>query len=278
MMIENLEDILVDAAGQHHVPFEGDARIVSLVPSLTELVCDLGLAPRLVGRTGFCVHPRDVLKGVTKVGGTKDVNLERLRALEATHVIVNIDENRRECVEEIARFVPHVIVTHPCAPEDNLAVYRLFGRIFRRDAEAAALVACLEAALAEARATGAALPPERVLYLIWRDPWMSVARSTYISATLATVGWETWPEGDEPRYPAFEWDAPWLAGVERVFLSSEPYRFQARHVAEVAALAGRPAELIDGEMASWYGSRAVEGLRYLARLRRQLAGLAPGLQ
>lgn len=278
MMIENSQDVLVDAAGQHHRPFEGEARIVSLVPSLTELVCDLGLAPSLVGRTGFCVHPREVLKGVTKVGGTKDVNLERLRALEATHVIVNIDENRKECVEEIARWVPHVIVTHPCMPEDNLAVYRLFGALFGRRAEAAGLVAGLEAALAEARATGACLPAEKVLYLIWREPWMSVARSTYISATLATVGWETWPAGDEPRYPAFEWDAPWLAGVERVFLSSEPYRFQVRHVAEVAALAGRPAALIDGEMASWYGSRAVEGLRYLSHLRRHLAGLAPGPQ
>ncbi|KAB2970708.1 helical backbone metal receptor [Zoogloea sp.] len=272
MMIENPEDVLVDAAGQRHAPFSGDARIVSLVPSLTELVCDLGLTPNLVGRTGFCVHPRAVLKGVTKVGGTKDVNLERLRALEASHVIVNIDENRKECVEEIARFIPHVIVTHPCAPEDNLAVYRLFGALFGRRDAAADLVAGLEAALAEARATGASLPPEKVLYLIWREPWMSVARSTYISATLATVGWETWPEGGEPRYPAFEWNAPWLAGVERVFLSSEPYRFQTRHVAEVAALAARPAALIDGEMASWYGSRAVEGLRYLARLRRQLAG------
>lgn len=272
MQNKNDEDFLVDASGHRHQPHSGPARIVSLVPSLTELVCDLGLAGQLVGRTGFCIHPRAILKTIPKVGGTKDVNLARLRELAPTHVIVNVDENRRECVEEIAACVPHVIVTHPCTPEDNLPVYRLLGAIFGREAEAARLCADLAAALDEARAVGASLPAEKVLYLIWREPWMTVARSTYISAMLAVVGWQTVPEADEPRYPAFEWDAPWLAGVARVFLSSEPYRFRDSHLAEVAAASGRPAALIDGEMASWYGSRAVAGLRYLTELRRTLAG------
>ena len=272
MQNNNDEDFLVDASGHRHQPHSGPARIVSLVPSLTELVCDLGLAGQLVGRTGFCIHPRAILKTIPKVGGTKDVNLARLRELAPTHVIVNVDENRRECVEEIAACVPHVIVTHPCTPEDNLPVYRLLGAIFGREAEAARLCADLAAALDDARAVGASLPAEKVLYLIWREPWMTVARSTYISAMLAVVGWQTVPEADEPRYPAFEGDAPWLAGVARVFLSSEPYRFRDSHLAEVAAASGRPAALIDGEMASWYGSRAVAGLRYLTELRRTLAG------
>lgn len=273
MQNKNDEDFLVDASGHRHPPHSGPARIVSLVPSLTELVCDLGLAGQLVGRTGFCIHPRAILKPIPKVGGTKDVNLARLRELAPTHVIVNVDENRWECVEEIAACVPHVIVTHPCTPEDNLPVYRLLGAIFDREAEAERLCADLAAALDEARAVGASLPPEKVLYLIWREPWMTVAGSTYISAMLATVGWQTVPEVDEPRYPAFEWDAPWLAEVARVFLSSEPYRFRDSHLAEVAAASGRPAALIDGEMASWYGSRAVAGLRYLTDLRRTLAGV-----
>ena len=101
MQNNNDEDFLVDASGHRHQPHSGPARIVSLVPSLTELVCDLGLAGQLVGRTGFCIHPRAILKPIPKVGGTKDVNLERLRELAPTHVIVNVDENRRECVEEI---------------------------------------------------------------------------------------------------------------------------------------------------------------------------------
>lgn len=271
-MSENNRDFLVDAAGQRHVPHDGPARIVSLVPSLTELVCELGLADQLVGRTGFCIHPRATLKTVPKVGGTKDVNLARLRELAPTHVIVNIDENRKDCVDEIASFVPCVIVTHPCRPEDNLAVYRLFGAVFGRAEQAEALASDLAAALDTARAASCGLPREKVLYLIWREPWMTVAPDTYISASLATVGWDSWPApGDRVRYPAFEWDAPWLAEVERVFLSSEPYRFRDVHVAEVAELAGRPARLIDGEMTSWYGSRAAAGLRYLAALRRELA-------
>lgn len=271
MMTDTFDEVMIDAAGQRHFPCDGPARIVSLVPSLTELVCDLGLAPQLVGRTGFCIHPRPVLKAVTKVGGTKDVNLERLRALAPTHIIVNVDENRRDCVEEIATFVPNVIVTHPCTPEDNLSVYRLLGAIFHRRTESTRLTAALEAALAEARAVGAALPREKVLYLIWREPWMTVAQSTYIAATLAAVGWDTCPPLTEPRYPAFEWDAPWLPEVQRVLLSSEPYRFRERHVEEVGRLSGLPASLIDGEMASWYGSRAIEGLQHLATLRRSLA-------
>ncbi|TAH45060.1 MAG: cobalamin-binding protein [Betaproteobacteria bacterium] len=266
----------IDAAGTRHAPADGEVRIVSLVPSLTELICELGLRDRLVGRTGFCIHPREALRSVTKVGGTKDVRLDVVRALAPTHLIVNIDENRRDTVDELATFVPHVIVTHPCAPRDNLGLYRLFGSIFGCETRAAELGAELRAALDEAAAVAAALPPEHVLYLIWREPWMTVARDTYIAAMLAEVGWQTLPDvvggaAGAARYPAFDWDAPWLQAVQRVLLSSEPYRFREAHVAEVEALAGRPAMLIDGEMASWYGSRVIAGLRYLAALRRENA-------
>lgn len=261
----------VDDLGQHHAALGRAARIVSLVPSITELLCDLGLTGQLVGRTGFCIHPREALRAVPKVGGTKDVKLERIRELAPTHVIVNIDENPRPVAEALAEFVPNVVVTHPCVPEDNHALYALMGHLFDCAAAATALSAALAAALAEARAAGARLPAERVLYLIWREPWMTVSRDTYIAATLATVGWHTEPAGAGERYPAFDWQAPWLSGVERVLLSTEPYRFQHKHVAEVAALSGRPVQLIDGEWTSWYGSRAIAGLRELARLRRALA-------
>jgi ABC-type Fe3+-hydroxamate transport system substrate-binding protein len=264
--------VLHDALGTRHRPAEGAVRIVSLVPSLTELVCALGLAGQLVGRTGFCIHPRATLKAIPKVGGTKDVKLDAVRALEPTHLIVNIDENRRDTVEELARFVPNVIVTHPCAPHDNLALYRLFGAVFNCEEAAGRLAGQLQAALAHAREVAAELPRERVLYLIWREPWMTVARDTYIAATLAAVGWDTEPAEAAARYPGVDWSAPWLAGVDRVFLSTEPYRFRERHLAEVEGLAGRRAALIDGEMTSWYGSRAVAGLHHLTELRRQLAG------
>jgi ABC-type Fe3+-hydroxamate transport system substrate-binding protein len=246
---------------------------VSLVPSLTELVFELGLGDRLVGRTGFCVHPHEALRGVPKVGGTKDVKLERIRELAPTHVLVNMDENRRETVDALAAFVPHIVVTHPNTPQDNLPLFALLGGIFGAEDAAARLADELRAALAEAAALRTTLADERVLYLIWREPWMTVARDTYIAATLAEVGWHTLPavEGGETgaaRYPAFDWGAPWLADVARVLLSTEPYRFREAHLPEVEALARRPALLVDGEMVSWYGSRAARGLRWLIALRR----------
>lgn len=267
--------MVVDALGRSFAPYGGEPRIVSLVPSLTELVVDLGLAARLVGRTGFCVHPRDVVRHLPKVGGTKDVKLDVLRRLAPTHVIVNVDENRREQVEAMREFVPHVIVTHPLRPEDNEAVYRLLGVVFGVEEAARALTLQLHDALRELRAAAGGLPRERVLYLIWKDPWMTVSRDTYISAMLATAGWDTVPDASVTRYPRIALDEDTLRGVARVLLSSEPYRFREPHRAELAALpcmAGRRVELIDGEQVSWYGSRAICGLRHLARLRRAKSG------
>jgi len=252
----------VDAAGAAHEPAGPDARIVCLVPSITELVCDLGLADRLVGRTGFCIHPWETVRQIPKVGGTKDVRLDRVRALEPTHVIVNVEENRRETAEALAEFVPDVIVTYPREPRDNLELYRLLGAIFDREAEAERLCErFLEAASAlEARRW----PAERVLYLIWREPWMAVAPDTYISRTLALRGWATQPRSASQPYPEVSL-ATFAGEVDRVLLSSEPYHFHEHHVEEVAsAVPGAKVSLIDGEMTSWYGSRAIAGIRYLA--------------
>ena len=119
----------------------------------------------------------------------------------------------------------------------------------------------------------AGFAPQRVLYLIWRDPWMTVSRDTYIARTLALVNWETVPERATARYPEIALDEDLLAGVDVVLASSEPYMFRERHVAELAAmpaLAGKRVALIDGEMTSWYGSRAIAGLGYMPRFRREL--------
>jgi ABC-type Fe3+-hydroxamate transport system substrate-binding protein len=261
---------LVDALGREHQPYDAVPRIVSLVPSLTELICDLGLTEYLVGRTGFCVHPKEPLRAVPKVGGTKDVKLEVVRELAPTHLIADIDENRRESVEAMARFVPHVVVVHPLTVDDNLALYALLGGIFRHHAEAERLAAEFRDARDKLAAATATLPREAVLYPIWRAPWMTVGRDTYIAAMLAAAGWDTLPALAPTRFPAFEWDAPWLVDVERVLLPSEPYAFTDRDLNEVSALAQRPVARVDGEMVSWYGSRAIAGLRYLADLRRGL--------
>jgi len=258
---------LTDAAGRTHAPVAAGMvpRIVSLVPSLTELLCDLGLAHWLVGRTGFCIHPADIVRAIPKVGGTKDVNLDKVRKLAPTHLIVNIDENRKETVDALAQSIPHVIVTHPCAPRDNLALYRLLGDIFRAQDRAEALCAAFEqeyAALAR-REKGS---PRTMLYCIWKDPWMTVSPDTYIARMMAEIGWRCWNAPQSARYPAFAWSDDLLRAIDGVLLSSEPYRFTETHVDALEKQTGKPVQLLDGEMMSWYGSRAIAGLRYLREL------------
>jgi ABC-type Fe3+-hydroxamate transport system substrate-binding protein len=242
------------------------ARIVCLVPSITELLCDLGLAASIVGRTGFCIHPWETVRTIPKVGGTKDLKMEKIRALAPTHAIVNVDENRREDAEVLREFVPNVIVTHPLGPLDNLDLYRLLGGVFGRQDEAERL--CEEFEAEWLRLSTQRWPAEDVLYLIWRDPWMTVSPDTYIARTLQAINWRTVPDqvGGE-RYPLV--DLPVVAaGVDRVLLSSEPFHFHRPHLEEVAALVpGARVMLIDGEMTSWYGSRAIRGLRYLHGVR-----------
>jgi ABC-type Fe3+-hydroxamate transport system substrate-binding protein len=239
-----------------------EPRIVCLVPSITELLCDLGLSRQLVGRTGFCIHPWETVREIPKVGGTKDVLMDRVRELAPTHVVVNVDENLKEDAEALAEFVPNVVVTHPQEPRDNLALYRQMGEAFGREEEAERLCEEFEAALSRVEEHSR----QRVLYLIWRDPWMTVSPETYISQTLALFGWETVPGSAGERYPEVD---PSSLDVDRVLLSSEPFHFKEHHLAEVEELVpGAEVSLIDGEMTSWYGSRAIPGLDYLAEYTR----------
>lgn len=268
----------IDAAGTEHARAAENARIISLVPSITELLFALGLGERVVGRTGFCVHPREAVRAVPKVGGTKAVKLDAVRALAPTHVIVNIDENEKPTIDALAEFVPHIVVTHPLTPHDNLSLYALIGTIFGRETAAQKLADALSSRLdAIAREPW---PERRVLYTIWRDPWMTIARDTYISTMLRLVNWQTWPDvtgglTGQHRYPTFDFDDPNLARVERILLASEPYRFRGKHRDELLAdprLAGKTIQLVDGEMISWYGSRAIEGIDYLRSLASAQSG------
>jgi ABC-type Fe3+-hydroxamate transport system substrate-binding protein len=243
------------------------ARIVCLVPSITELLCDLGLSDQIVGRTGFCIHPWETVKTIPKVGGTKDLKFDRIQELEPTHVVVNVDENRKEDADALAEFIPNVVVTHPLSPRDNLDLYRQMGDAFGVESAAEKLSGEFEEAYERALASRG--PEQRVLYLIWRDPWMSISPETYISRTLSLFGWHTVPHEIGERYPQVdltEFD------VDRVLLSSEPFHFKQHHVEEIEALlpSGPKVSLIDGEMTSWYGSRAIRGLDYLARYTGKL--------
>ena len=252
-----------DSIGQQHLAAPG-ARIVSLVPSITELLCELGLAPQLVGRTGFCIHPAETVQQIAKIGGTKDVNIEKIRKLAPTHLVVNIDENEKPTVDLLAEFVPHIVVTHPLAPEDNIPLARLMGGIFCAQARADAWCAEFSAELHALRAAPKGAP-QRVLYCIWQDPWMSISRDTYIARMLAEIGW-TIPELGAARYPRFDWNEELVSQLDQVLLSSEPYRFTEAHADALERQLGKPVQLVDGEMMSWYGSRALQGIRYLRGL------------
>lgn len=262
---------LIDATGKEHFPVAPRSfpRIVSLVPSITELLCDLGLASSLVGRTGFCIHPADTVRAIPKVGGTKDVNIEKIRKLAPTHLIVNIDENEKPTVDLLAQFIPHVIVTHPLSPRDNLGLYRLLGGIFNVNEKAKQLCDAFEQQYAALAAAPKGLP-QTMLYCIWKDPWMTVSRDTYIASMMAEIGWQSWvsPVSDA-RYPVFDWSDALVREIDGVLLSSEPFRFTEAHVDALERQVGKSVQLVDGEMMSWYGSRAIAGLAYLRRLAQQ---------
>jgi ABC-type Fe3+-hydroxamate transport system substrate-binding protein len=262
---------LIDAIGQQHQPADtsdSTPRIVSLVPSITELLCDLGLQHSIVGRTGFCIHPAPVVQTIPKIGGTKDVNIKKIRKLAPTHLIVNIDENEKPTVDALAKFISHVVVTHPQTARDNLSLYRLLGGIFGAENKAQTLCTEFEQtylALKQCPATA----PQKVLYCIWKDPWMTISRDTYIANMLAEIGWHQVliANGDaQKRYPSFSWSEQLVDAVDCVLLSTEPYRFTDTHVDALEKQIGKPVHLVDGEMLSWYGSRAIQGLRYLQRL------------
>jgi len=167
-----------------------------------------------------------------------------------------------------------VIVTHPLEPRDNLVLYRLLGGIFSREEQAEELCRRFERGYDETVSAAAGWPRRRVLNLIWKSPWMTVARDTYISRMLATVGWDTYEAKGTARYPTLNLTPERLRDVDVVLLSSEPYSFRERHCVEVLDMlpAGSRTRvaLIDGSMTSWYGSRAIQGMTYLRDFRRNL--------
>lgn len=248
-------------------------RIASLVPSATELLVALGLGPWLVARTGFCTHPRAALAEVPKVGGTKDVHLARLQALAPTHVVLNVDENTVATFDAMADWGIERLVTHPQGPDDVPALVEQLAAPFAHLPGVRARADALRAELALALSEPPLHPPRTVLYLIWRAPWMGVAQDTYIARLLAQAGWSPLPavrggERGAARYPTLVPGDPVWGQADEVWLSSEPYAFEAHHLAEVQALAPQArVRLVDGELCSWWGARTAAGLAYVRSLR-----------
>ena len=279
-------NILTDAVGNTFAPADAAAgtnvRIASFVPSITELLIDLGLTDQLVARTQICIHPAGTVERIPAIGGTKKVSLPKLKALRPTHAILNVDENTREMASALQEFVPNVVVTHPLEPDDNLDLFALMGGLFGVADKADEIAGYYRAASA-AVSNLPVRPPLKVLYFIWNDPWMTVSRDTYISAMLRRIGWHTTHHDPDTRYPVVNITPEVIDATDLFLFSTEPYAFTQADIDAFSVRYGCPIEkmlLIDGEYCSWYGSRAVAGLHYLHGLAGNISSArhpkAPG--
>jgi ABC-type Fe3+-hydroxamate transport system substrate-binding protein len=254
-------------------------RVVSLCPSLTELVFDLGRGADLVGRTKFCIHPADRVGAVEKVGGTKDPRLKRIVELEPDLVLLNEEENRIEDAEALQAAGIACHVSFPRTVADTAAMVRSIG--IALDSSPAAERVALDIETRASRVRGAARDrrPVRFAYLIWRKPIMVAAADTFVDALLGLAGGENVFASREDRYPTVTAAELASADPEVVLLSSEPFPFQAPHVDEFSELTGMAKDrfrLVDGELLSWHGSRTPLGIDYAESVLGELAGTTAG--
>ena len=237
-------------------------RIVSVVPSQTELLYDLGLDDEVVGITKFCVHPNEWFRNKKRVGGTKTLHLDIIRSLQPDLIIANKEENTKEQVEELAAEFP-VWTSDIQTLDQALAMITQVGQIVGRGEQALTLAKEIQFGFDN---LAAAALPRRVAYFIWRNPWMSVGGDTFINDMIHRIGW-TNVLGDKQRYPEIDLADLKEKNVDLVLLSSEPYPFKDIHIAEIkAALPNADVRLVDGEMFSWYGSRMKKAVSYLSEI------------
>ena len=246
-------------------------RIVSLCPSLTELVADLGRADDLVGRTKFCVHPPALAERVPSVGGTKNPRIERIVALRPDLVLVNEEENRREDAEALRAAGVPLHVSFPRDAAETADMVRDIARAIERPAEGERIAAEIERRVERVRRAAMGRPPVRWAYLIWRDPYMTVNADTFVHAMLALPGGVNVFADEPTRYPAIDAVRLRAAEPDLVLLSSEPFPFRERHADELAERSGverARIRLVDGELLSWHGSRTPAGVDYAERVLR----------
>jgi ABC-type Fe3+-hydroxamate transport system substrate-binding protein len=264
---------LIDASGVALELARPPRRIVSLVPSTTELLCHLGLAEVLVGITAYCVEPRDVVRTKRRIGGEKTPDLDAIRALAPDLVIANLEENVRDHVAALRASGIPVWVTYPRTVADTIRFIRETGVVTGAEARAGALADEIEALHRATRAALAGRPPVRVFYPIWREPYMTIGRDTYVHDVLGAVGAAN-VFGDRDRYPTVTLAEMAARAPEVIVLPDEPFRFRRAHVADFEAFPDVPAvkhgriHLMDGKIFSWHGPRLAGALRTLPALFR----------
>jgi len=262
----------VDASGVAVELARPPRRIVSLVPSTTETLCALGLADALVAVTVYCLEPRDVVRGKTRIGGEKNPDLERIRALAPDLVIANVEENVREHVDRLRGWSIPVWVTYPRTVAEGMQLIRDLGALTGAEARAAALLGEIEPLYERVRAAGARRPSVSAFYPIWRGPYMTINRDTYIHDMLEICGARNVFADHPERYPTVTLDDVAARRPEVLLLPDEPFRFRHAHLADFAPYGEVPAvrdgriHLVDGKPFSWHGPRIAEALRTLPAL------------
>ncbi len=251
-----------DQIGNHITLPSLPKRIVSLVPSQTELLYDLGLEDEIVGITKFCVHPEKWFREKPRVGGTKSVDINKLRSLQPDLVIANREENVKEQVEEIAKFCP-VWTSDISTVEEALTMIHHVAHITGKEAQGREIIHGIKESMDQMERFSTI----RTVYLVWKDPYMTVGGDTFISDMMAKAGFVNVFQGST-RYPELSPEDLVHADAELILLSSEPYPFKDKHVQELSTwLPGKKIMLADGEMFSWYGSRMLKAAEYLTGLR-----------
>jgi len=256
---------VIDGRGKEVMLPSVPARIVSLVPSTTESLFELGCADRVVGVSRFCVHPTEVSE-VPRVGGTKDVDIDRVLALEPDVVIGNCEENTREVFDALEAHVP-VYAAFPRTVDEAMDDVGALGRLIGAELAAARWRAEADRARADLKQEIAERGFFRYGYLIWRQPWMTISNDTFIASMLREAGGVNVFGEHASRFPVVEGNELGAAGLDLLFLSSEPFPFREEHAAEIAGVSGLlrgQVRFVDGEYCSWHGVRMREAFEYLA--------------
>jgi ABC-type Fe3+-hydroxamate transport system substrate-binding protein len=234
-------------------------RIVSLVPSQTELLFDLGLEDRIVGVTKFCIHPKEKVKQKTIIGGTKNFKLEKIDELKPDLIIGNKEENYEEGIAALQEKYP-VWMSDIYTLDDALEMITQVGQLTGTEAKAQELAQGIATGFAELPPAQPAIP---TAYFIWRKPYMAVGNDNFIDHLLQRCGFSN-IFADQPRYPEISPEQLQAANPKLILLSSEPYPFQEKHFAEFKQMCPQAKiKVVDGEMFSWYGSRLLKAPSYL---------------
>jgi ABC-type Fe3+-hydroxamate transport system substrate-binding protein len=247
-------------------------RIVSLVPSLTETLFDLGLDSEVVGVTRFCTEPAAQLTGKLRVGGTKNPDREKLARLAPDLLLVNTEENRREDIAWLRERFP-VLQYFPRTVQDAADMVLDLGRAIGRPQEGEALKLLIEAEAVRVEAELFGERRLRVFYPIWKDPWMTINGDTYVHDMLRACGADNVFSGTAQRYPEIQLERLPDARPDLVLLPSEPYAFSEQHrnrLVHHPSVCGRPTLLVDGKAFSWHGSRTARGLRAVHEILKKV--------